>query len=707
MSIDRISGEIVLDGRVDEEAWAAIEPLPMVQFWPNPGGEMSRRTEIRIGYDDEYLYASGRFYDDPEGIRGNSLMRDRWDGDDAFDIIIDSFNDNATALKFTTTPLGILLDQEIRNDAQPGTGVPPINGEWNTFWDASTQQTEEGWFAEVRIPLSSLGFTVDDEAAVMGLIASRYIARNDEKHIFPAIPPNWDMADFKPSQARDVILEGVEEQTPLWVTPYALLGVSRMRDPTLNPIQAPDTQVPTEAGFDLKYGLSSNLTLDLTVNTDFAQAEADAIQVNLDRFGLFFPEKRQFFQERSSTFEFNLGNDGRLFHSRRIGLSSEGTPQRIYGGARVAGRAGSWDVGGLAMQVAGTGVTPGTTDGVVRLSRSLGGQNTLGGMLTSRITSTGQTFFSLGMDGRVALGRELFTVQLASTRNDGAPPASLAARSSARILVERRNSDGFGYMLDGLYSGRTFDPALGFQSRSDFSRFISRLSYGWRPEEGGRVTRYRLYGVGRAYRRNRDGALESGLLRGQMVLNLRGGHWFNLALNGTHENVDRGFDLPGGRVEQGVYRGGDVFARLELSRARTFGGAVSVWGGSAFDGWRANVSVEPNWNLSSHFGVGAVLRFHRIWFPDRGQEVVADEASIRFRAALNAKLSAEALVQYSAAADAMATNVRIRYRFAEGRDLFVVLNENRDLEDRYGLDTALMGHADHQLLIKYSYAFQP
>ncbi len=707
MPISRLQGEITLDGIPDEVAWQAIEPLPVVQFWPEFGAEMTQRTEIRVAFDDEYFYAAGRFYDDPDGIRGNSLLRDQWNGDDAFDIIIDSFNDDATALKFTTTPLGILLDQEIRNDAQGGTGVPPINGDWNTFWDAETHQTDEGWFAEIRIPLSSLAFSVNDDQAIMGLIAARYIARKDEKHIFPAIEPNWDMADFKPSLARDVVLTDIQEQKPLWVTPYAVVGLAQTRNPDLQPVRAPGTEIPTEAGFDLKYGLSSNLTLDLTVNTDFAQAEADALQVNLDRFSLFVPEKRQFFQERSSTFEFNFGEEGRLFHSRRIGLTPDGQAQRIWGGARVAGRIGSWDVGGLAMQVAGIGSNPGTNDGVIRLSRSFQGGATVGGMLTSRIRTQGRAAFSVGVDGQVPLGRELITLQFGQTRNDGAGGFSALERSSARALVERRNLDGFGYTIDALYSGGGFNPELGFQRRRDFTRLNTRFSYGWRPEGSSRVARYRFYGVTRAFRRNQDGALETGLVRGQFVVNLRGGNYFNLTLNGSHEDVAEEFPLPGGTVPAGTYRGLDMFTAFGLSQARAVSGSVWVWAGQAFDGWRVSATVEPNWTVSRHLDLGLLAQVHRIWFPERDQEVVADQMSLRIRTALNAKLSAEAFVQYSRAGNAMATNVRVRYRFAEGRDLFIVLNEARDLDDRFGLDSAILGRSDQRLLIKYSHAFSP
>lgn len=706
LPLQRISGPIILDGHPDEEAWAGLDVLPMVQYWPVFEGAMSERTVVRVGYDDEYLYAAGWFYGDPDGIQGNSLRRDSWEGDDAFDLIIDSYNDDETALKFTTTPLGILLDQAIQNDAQPGTSGGPLNDDWNTFWDAATSRSEEGWFAEMRIPLSSLGFTVDDGVAVMGLIAGRYIAAKNETHIFPAIPPNRDMAEFMPSRARDVRLEGVTEQRPLWVSPYALTGVSRVRDPDAAVPRAPAVELWREVGLDLKYGLSSNLTLDLTVNTDFAQVESDALTVNLDRFGLFMPEKRQFFQERASTFEFDMG-EGRLLHSRRIGLADDGTPRRILGGARMAGRVGDWDVGVFSMQVGGDAGAPWENDGALRVQRTFSRGGRAGAMLTSRVVGSGDRDLSVGVDGRMPVGPDLVTVQVAHTDNAGAVQGSVAERSAARVFWERRNTDGWGYDVDLSYSGAGYDPALGFEYRGDFAALKGRLRYAWQPAETSAVARYHLIAYANAFRRNRDGALESALARVRMNVDFRNGNWLVMALNTFREDVAEDFSLPGADVPAGRYPGMDLFTRFQMNRSASVGGAFGTYTGRAFDGWRARLTVEPWWRLSSHVTVGGLFSLNRLWFPSRDQRVVADQANVRLSVALDTHLSADAFLQYSAASDALAANLRIRYRFSEGRDLFLVMDEARDLVDRYGLDSAVLGRADRRLLLKYSHTLRP
>jgi len=478
-------------------------------------------------------------------------------------------------------------------------------------------------------------------------------------------------------------------------------------------VQGPSTDFSLDVGLDLKYGLSSNLTLDLTANTDFAQVESDALQVNLDRFSLFFPEKRQFFQERSSTFSFALGEDNRLFHSRRIGLSEDGEPLTIFGGGRLAGRVGEGDVGALSMQVDGASGGPDENVGAVRFRRRMLGSGRLGGMMTTRVRTDGRTDLSVGADGEIPFGQERVTLQLAHTSNEGdavdpgPPDASALQRSAARILWERRSLQGIGYDASLEYSGPGYDPALGFEARNDFTAIQARLAYVWEPAESDRVDRYRFQTVTRSFWRNADGSVESWLGRAQLLMDLSGGHWWNVTTNVTRESVREAFTLPGATVPTGTYWAIDLFTRLESSRARTLAGAVTLYAGRAFDGYRLFLNLEPQLKLSRHLSLGAGYNLQRLFFPSRDQSVNGDLARLRVNAALDPKLSAELFFQYSAPSDAVSTNLRIRYRFSEGRDLFIVLDEARDLTDRFGLDSAILGRTDRRLLVKYSWAFRP
>ena len=321
LELPRLTRAIELDGVPTDAEWSDVPTLPTTLYLPVFRGTPTQRTVLRAAYDDEHLYVAGWFYDEqPKGIRVNSLYRDRWNGDDALAIYVDAFNDNQNAKWFGTTAAGMRFDILLSDDGNTS------NGSWDTFWDAETTLTDSGWFAEVRIPFSSLGFRADaDGKVVMGLTVTRLVSRLDERVTFPAIDPKFEFR--RPSVAQDVVLRNVHTRTPMYVTPYALGGTARSmeRSAPTDPFRARD-RTTREVGADVRYPLSSNLTLDLTYNTDFAQVEADEQQVNLDRFPLFFPERRRFFQENSGVFDYGFGGGARLFHSRRIGLTPDFTP---------------------------------------------------------------------------------------------------------------------------------------------------------------------------------------------------------------------------------------------------------------------------------------------------------------------------------------------------------------------------------------------
>src|SRR5687767_12083342 len=220
LALARLGGPVQLDGIPDEAVWRSVEPLPLTMYAPTHRGMPAQRTEIRVAYDDEHLYAAGWFYDhDPRGIRVNSLYRDRWNGDDALAIYVDAFNDNRNAKWFGVTPAGMRFDLLVSDDGAA------TNGSWDAFWDVKTAVTAEGWFAEVRIPFSTLGFQVKDGRAVMGLTVTRLVSRSGERVTFPDIDPRFEFR--APSKARDVVLSGVRSRTPLYLTPYLLGGVTR------------------------------------------------------------------------------------------------------------------------------------------------------------------------------------------------------------------------------------------------------------------------------------------------------------------------------------------------------------------------------------------------------------------------------------------------------------------------------------------------
>ncbi len=439
--IKHISSSIELDGIINEVIWQTIKPLPVIMQEPNFGRQPSEKTEIRIAYNDDYLFIAASCYDsEPDKIQSPSKKRDEMNlNNDWFGIIIDTFNDKENALAFFTTPAGLRLDMIVFNDAE---GNFPLNSSWNTFWDVATVTDDEGWHAEMRIPFSSLRFQTIDGNVVMGLITWRWIARKYEVVLYPQIPRQWGFwSKFKPSQAQEVVLKGINRINPFYIAPYLLGGMTPTFE--LNDSETAYQHIDDpahEIGLDIKYGLTSNLTLDFTVNPVFAQVEADNQEINLTRFSLFFPEKRLFFQERSSNFEFKFDGPNRLFYSRRIGIY-EGQRVPIYGGAKVVGRIGQWDLGFLTMQTAPIDSLSSENFSLLRLRRQVINPYTyIGCMVTNRIGTEGTYNSSYGLDGIFRLfGDDYLSVRWAQTFENDKPnkPSSLdAARIS--IYWERR-----------------------------------------------------------------------------------------------------------------------------------------------------------------------------------------------------------------------------------------------------------------------------
>jgi hypothetical protein len=706
---------IVLDGMVNEPAWDRIEPVPMIQYEPDFGFPPDQHTEIRFGYDDDYFYAALRAYDnDPDGIRGNTFYRDRLGGSDHFEILLDTFNDNETGYIFTTTPTGIRNDAAITNDATGGSISMGgwLNRDFNTFWDARTVVTGKGWFAEMRIPFSSLRFQDVDGEVTMGLTAQRKIARRSERLVYPAIAPTADWAFLKPSLAKKIRFEGVRARKQVYVTPYGLSGLSQA-----NTLNAGNTGYNRQGDFegqiggDIKYSLTNNLTMDVTVNTDFAQVEADDQQVNLTRFSLFFPEKREFFQERAGIFDFRTGGLSRLFHSRRIGLTDAGRPMNILGGVRVVGRMGEWDVGLMNLQTEEIGDVPSENFGVVRLRRTvLNPYSYAGGMLTSRLGVDGRYNVGYGADAVVRLvGDDYLTVQWAQTFDDdpehiGATEGLNSGRLAAE--VERRRRKGLGYNIGTVWSGPNYNPGVGFVQRNDFLLADGALSYTSRPGDHSFFIWQTLELAGFAYLRNGDQSVESaefGPLWSFAHRTTAGG---DVEVKFMRENLVADFYLSD-RVF--VPAGSYDFARMR-AEYRMPAEALMRWTfnfetGPFYDGWHISAGTAPTWYLSKHLEFNAEYLYNHIRFADRNQRLDTHIARLRIGTALNNRLSTSALLQYNSTTASVSANIRFRYNFRERNDLWIVYNEGLNTERRRVRPTLPLSDS-RALLMKYTYTFQ-
>jgi hypothetical protein len=708
IKIQRIKLPVKLDGLSNEAAWQGIESFPLRMRMPNFGNEPSERTELLLGYDDDYLYAAGRFYDsEPSKIQATSLKRDggwTW-STDAMSIILDTFNDNENGVIFITIPAGTRTELNILND---GVGIPykNVNLSWNTFWDVTTVRNDDGWFSEMRIPFSSLRFEEKDGQVVMGLIAYRVIARKFEINIFPLIPEKHEI--IKPSQTQEVLFEGIKSHNPLYITPYLLGGLGQSNE--LNYAETAYKRTDKfayEAGLDVKYGLTNNLTLDVTLNTDFAQVEADDQMINLTRYSLFFPEKRLFFQERSGNFDFSFEDMNRLFYSRRIGIH-EGEQVRIYGGARVVGRAGPWDIGFLNMQTEKFGDLLSENFNVLRLRRQvINPYSYIGGMVTSRIGNKDSWNTTYGIDGIFRLfGDDYLTLKWAQSFEDNEKNQIISLEPS-KIYVNwnRRSNKGLGYNLSYSRSGDDFNPGIGYERRDNYTRFGDLVQYRWFPGEESRLQNHQAFIEGITFIRNDDGEIESSEIGSGWKFETKAGSSGSISIKQFKENVTELFSFSDDAdVPTGSYTFYGIESSFDTPKGSLYGITTTVDAGSFYDGRRFTITLKPFAAISKHLQLEGMYQFNRVEFPDRNQKFTGHIGQLKTSAFLNSKLSLISIVQYNSAIDKIITNIRFRYNPQEGHDLYIVYDEglNTDIQREIPV---LPRTSNRTILVKYNYTF--
>ncbi|MDX1618754.1 MAG: DUF5916 domain-containing protein [Balneolaceae bacterium] len=708
MSVPKLPEPLVFDGKLNEPFWEDYQPLDMVMYQPVYKGEKSEEDEIYLVYDEEYVYLAARlYYDNTADIRANSLFRDQFSGDDTFALILDTFNDDENALWFFTNPAGTRFDVLISNDAE---GRGSNNFDWNTFWDVKTQRAEWGWSVEMRVPFSSLGFQSEGDGVVMGVLIYRFLSKANERYVYPDNSPELDNAFRKPSLARKVRFTGIENSNPVYLRPYLLGGLEEQA--ALNPAATgfeTEREWTRELGGDVKMNLTSNLTLDLTVNTDFAQVEADNEQVNLTRFPLFFPEKRQFFQERSSLFEFGFSRRSRLFHSRRIGLDNEGRPIRIYGGARLVGKVGETNIGLLNMQTADSPTLPSENFGVLRLKRSIFNRySNIGAMFTSRVGTYQNDNYAIGLDAVIRVtGDEYMTAKLSQTYRD----ERVDPLDNARIFMEweRRRNVGLNYRFTFDRSGPDFQPEVGFTTRSDFTLLENRSAYGWLTDDSPIFQELSVGYFNSAYFLNDTGEVETGLINPFFNFNTKGGDNVRFQVNIRYENLLQPFTLSDEEnitVPAGTYWYQDFELNYRPPNGWKFRPELELVVGGFFDGSKSTVGLSTEWNLSSHLEIANEYEFNKVRFDRIADDFNTHLARLRLKTVLNTQLSLTSFIQYSSEVEKVTVNGRFRYNFGEGNDLWIVYDNviNRE-RNRAGLPRLPI--SDRQaLLVKFTYTFK-
>jgi hypothetical protein len=721
MSVSRIEGEIKFDGFIDDACWQKIQPLNMVMHTPTFGNQPTEKSEVMLCYDNTYLYVGARLFDsNPSGMLISSKKRDESEvSSEELMLIFDSFNDKENALGFSTTPTGLRSDFTISKDAMGmdgPPGQPPFNLSWNTFWDVKTTRNDEGWFVEMRIPFSSMRFKEVNGKIVMGFICIRKIAHKNEVDVFPSIPPNWGQSSaYRPSKAQEITFEGLKSKKPFYIAPYLIGGLQV--DNVLN--EAGDLYMldknPTfNGGLDIKYGLTNNLTMDLTINTDFAQVEADDEQINLTRFSLFFPEKRTFFQERSSVFSFDFEPGGSLFYSRRIGLN-EGSQVPIYGGARVTGMIGKWDLGFLDMQTHAVNQGEGGINslssenfGILRLRRQVINENSyVGGILTSRIGTDGSYNTAYGMDGIFKVfDNDYFNIKLAQVLENTSPNKILSLNPTEIFLSWNRfNQKGLNYNFTYARSGKDFNPGVGFFARNNYTHYYGGLGYGWIPGEASKIQNHQIGGNVISYFDNNDNSAQS-LQTGIMYdISFKSGFSGMLSVNHVYENVTDTFSFSkDAYVPAGKYGYNELETHLNSPRTNKFVVGVDAFAGTFYDGTRFTVGAEPSWNIGSSLQLGLKYEHNFLNFTGRNQKFSGAIAGFKALVMINTKLSVSTFIQYNSAENSAMTNFRFRYNPREGNDFYIVFNEGRSTY-RNIENPRLPLFNNRSVLLKYTYTF--
>ncbi|MEE2668621.1 MAG: DUF5916 domain-containing protein [Gemmatimonadota bacterium] len=714
-----------VDGRLDDGAWADAEVLTdFVQREPIDGQPVSEQTEVRIVYDDEALYIGAWMLDsDPTGLVVGQTLRDASLTDtDAFVAVIDTYLDRQNGFVFGTTPAGIEYDGQVSNEGQGGGGGGSarqqrgsgggFNLNWDGSWQVATSTDEFGWYAEMRIPFSTLRYRGGGEQT-WGINFGRVIRRKNERAMWAPIPRQFNL--YRVSLAGTLELRAPTRRI-VSVSPYVLGDAFKDYTATL-----PDADFGTRMGADAKLGITQSLTLDLTANTDFAQVEVDDQQVNLTRFSLFFPEKRAFFLENAGTFSVGSGRSAELFFSRRIGLSS-GREVPIQAGARLSGKVGNLQVGVLNIQTddlsvldLGTGLpeklAPTNNFGVVRLYQELGNRTQIGGILVSRINTSATEDYNItyGLDGRLGIGQALTLegwLGLTTTPRPAGVPDPRTGFNNGEYGINGSSSYVTrNWQISAGYRqiGSDFNPEVGFLNRRKYRHVNARVLRHLRTEG---VPWFREFRPHISWNQfwSLDGFSESYEVHVDNHFVFENGAFFQLpGFNFTGEGLEEPFRIrPGIVIPAGSYDNYDWQFRAYTNR----GAPLSISGGWAWGGFFSGTRFGPNATVQYRFEDRLTASLNASYFDVRLDEgsfqtsVIALNASYSF----TPRLYLQANVQYSDDTENLGTNIRLGWLETAGTGLFIVYNDTEHLGE-FARTGILAGPRQRQLVIKYSRLF--
>lgn len=688
----RLSVTPKLDGQVlDDPAWTDVQPAS--GFWqvrPTEGAPASQPTSVFIGFTNDSLYIGVICYDDnPAGIIVADSRRDSSLVDsDSFQIIFDSFHDKQNGFVFGTNPVGIEYDGQVIMESE-------FNRNWDTSWTVKASISDIGWSAEMEIPFKSLRYGPDD-VQTWGVNFQRNIRRNNEVVFWSPLSRQHNL--YRISEAGAV--DGLElpGRKNLKVTPYVLGQASRGGN------LPAETVYDNEVGVDIKYSITPSLTLDLTYNTDFAQVEVDGQQVNLDRFSLFFPEKRPFFLENAGQFSVGNSEEVELFFSRRIGISDSGEPIPIDAGLRLSGKVGdSTNIGLLHMRTDDVpGVAPGNEYSVARVNHEFQNRSSIGALFASRngdgsLLPTGssdqnQTY---ALDGRWGIGDRIdISAWAAKTDTPG-----LTGKDDAYSLRADYSSARWASSLAYTEVGGDFNPEVGFLARSDYRKIDAYVLRQIRPDDLWGLHELRPHISYRGYW-DFNGFQETGFLHIDNHWEYKSGVEIHTGVNLTLEGVREPFEIVDGVVvEQGTYKNKEVQLVYDSDDSAPLSYGLRLNAGGFFSGDKTTLQPALGYRIGETFSSELSWSYNDISLPVANGDFKVNVGELNLSYSFTPKMMLQALLQYDDHYDVVALNLRFAWLQSANAGLFLVYNE----VDERGIGAPQ--HKGREFILKYSHIF--
>lgn len=658
-----VSGVLTLDGRLEEPAWDTAQAVTSFrQRDPHEGQPSTESTVVKLLYDEAHLYVGARLLDsEPGRILATELARDGdFDGDDRFAVLLDTFGDRRNAVLLRVNPNGARFDAVIRNESR-------VDDDWDEQWWVETHVDEHGWTVEMQIPFKILRFDTASGRA-WGVNFERIIRRKNEATYWT----NWDR-DFEFTHVSQAgLLRGLAPARPgqrIRLRPYVLTGVESLAatDPPRAAHALGDVGID-----DLQIALAPNLTANVAVNPDFAQTEIDEQRINLTRFSLFFPEKRQFFVQGADSLRMSppLDNDGeslQLFHSRQVGLSAAGEPIPLIAGGKLTGKVRSIDVGAFGGRTGADDGAPGETFGVVRFRREILGRSYVGAISTVR-DGAGAARSTLGADARFVLADHLAIGAMAARADNDQGGAGWA-----RYLAAEWESDIFEADVSHLNVDPDFDPALGFVRRHDRQTDV-RMSANPRPSRGP-IRQFEI-SPSASFNHGESGRLVSREVELSVGAELHSGDEIDWSLEQAREllpdpfEIEDGIVLPAGRYGWRKWR-----LELDSFDGRRLSGRASIEGGGFYNGTRRAFESSATLRLGRHLRLSPDYEVNDVSLAEGN--FTTHLFGLRSDVAFSRDAAASTFFQYRSDGRLAAFQVRFTYILRNIDNLYIVYNETR------------------------------